>query len=143
MDETRASIKLPAPSRHARLRRRWPWLFVLAPLILLNVHCAATGYLHAHLDLLLGRPSWKVYGLGGADQRDLAWIMRRRYNVRLNTVAGCVVNDLIVDYARTYNGIIRADLRTQYGRDAINECEDEALSRRHDRWAQKLGYVKR
>lgn len=75
----------------------------------------------AETDFAAGRYRMLVYGLrGSSDDKRLA-----KHGVEVKPIAGCIVNDGILEGARVYNEVMREKLKAKLGRDVFND-KDQA-----------------
>ncbi len=64
------------------------------------------------------------------EEEEYARLLKERYGVELNYVAGCVVTEELVGYADGYNSTSKQLLEQKYGKDIFAECRRLA---HHDR----------
>jgi hypothetical protein len=84
------------------------------------------GMLVAWADGFSEHDEIKVYGLPFAWDREYARLLRERYGVTVNFVAGCVVTRDLQHYADGYNAVSEARVRSRFGKDVFGECANEA-----------------
>ena len=77
----------------------------------------------AEADFAAGNYRILVYGLRSSDSSFDLRLAKEGVHVR--AIAGCVVNDGILDGARVYNEVMREKLKAKLGRDVFND-KDEA-----------------
>jgi len=83
------------------------------------------GTLAARWDISHGRYRILTYGLASLDRGEYARTVRDRYGVEIRTIAGCRVDDSLVDYARGYDVAMKAALQQHYKRDVLAEAASE------------------
>lgn len=86
-----------------------------------KAEAAKTARKQAETDFAAGRYRMLVYGLrGSSDDKRLT-----KHGVEVKPIAGCIVNDGILEGARVYNEVMREKLKAKLGRDVFND-QDEA-----------------
>ena len=68
----------------------------------------------------------QVYGLPFPWDGEYARLLRERYGVKVNYVAGCVVTQDLVWYVDGYNSISEPRIRKRFGKDIFAECAADA-----------------
>ena len=98
------------------IRHAFVFAFLLNSILVLTFVFGAgqIGFLQAKYDIYRGRYKVKGYGLMpffgcGGDY----WLLRA-YGIECQAVAGCVVNDFIIDYVRNYNAVMRPVIREKF-----------------------------
>jgi hypothetical protein len=84
------------------------------------------GMIAAWADGARGHNEVKVFGLPPPWVREYARLVRERYGVEVNAVAGCVVSPDLVWYVDGYNSVSEPRIRARHGKDIFAECADEA-----------------
>jgi hypothetical protein len=108
----------------------WGVAFAAALALALLWHQAAylRGMLRARLDHARGHHEVKTYGGPPAapeveeEHDEYVRLLRARYGVVVNRVAGCVVTQELVRYVEGYNATSRGLPLEQYGKDIFAEC---------------------
>lgn len=77
-------------------------------------------------DFARGHPRILTYGLPVHWINEYREVLARDYGVKLETVAGCVVSDPLVDYVDTYNETIEGYLVSVHGPDLFDKARREA-----------------
>ncbi len=80
-------------------------------------------------DLRNGTPRFLTYGYPGPATDLYAELLERRLGVALVPIAGCMVDDDIVDRAAGNNDVVIADLERRYGEGILGGIRDEAERR--------------
>lgn len=114
--------------------RTWLKRLTLARLILALVVLAIAwvlaawpfGAVMAHIDHLRGHDEVKTFGLPAEWSDDYAGLLRDRYGVELNSVAGCTPPVSLMQYVEGYNRVSESYLQQKYGKDILEECAEEA-----------------
>ena len=88
------------------------------------------GAARARVDLMIGKPEMKIYGLGFSWSVPYWNILENRYGIHSEVVSGCISTQRQSKYWQGYNRTIRAYFNKKYGRDIFQECNKEA----HDHW---------
>jgi len=84
------------------------------------------GMLVALFDDARGHYEIKVYGLPAEWSYEYARLMKLRYGVEINAVAGCIVTDQLVNYVAGYNAVSQPRIEERFGKDVFAECAEEA-----------------
>ncbi len=84
------------------------------------------GMIAAWADGARGHNEVKVCGLPPPWDGEYIRLVRQRYGVEVNAVAGCVVTQDLVRYVNGYNSVAKPRIRTQHGKDIFAECANEA-----------------
>jgi uncharacterized protein (TIGR03067 family) len=115
-------------------RRAWAGFAVVGLLLVVGWYVSAypRGMLMAHLDHALGHHEMKVYGLPEPWEEAYAELLRQRYGVKWNFVAGCVVPEELARYANGYNAVSRRLLIEKHGKDIFEECNAVAEQKWYD-----------
>ena len=93
---------------------------------------AASGYAgrdgaaEATQDIVNGHPKLKVFGLPAPWINEYAKLLKERLSIEQERIAGCVVNQDLLTYARAYNSVIQEEAEKKYGRDIFNQLWQEA-----------------
>lgn len=70
------------------------------------------GAREAEADLAGGKLILFTYGYQLGDEESYARLMKRQHNVTVIPIAGCVVTESLVRYARDYNAVVERHLRS-------------------------------
>ena len=70
--------------------------------------------------------SSQTFGYPAPWRGEYGRLLKERYGVQLNPVAGCCVTDSLVEYVRGYNEVSCRLFSKKYGRDISAECLNEA-----------------
>lgn len=84
------------------------------------------GAVMAHIDHWRGNDEVKTFGLPADWSDDYAVLLRDRYGVELNPVAGCTPSLSQMQYVEGYNRVSESYLKEQHGKDILEECAEEA-----------------
>ena len=84
------------------------------------------GMLMAFIDHACGHYEIQTYGYPVAWYREYSSLLREKYDVQLNMVAGCVVWPTLEWYVDGYNSVSESLLKDKYGQDIFRECSDLA-----------------
>jgi hypothetical protein len=85
------------------------------------------GMLAAYLDHSRGHYEVQTYGFPAEWRHEYARLLRERYGVELNAVAGCVVSHDLVAYVDGYNAASRRLLTARFGSDIFADCRRQAM----------------
>lgn len=96
------------------------WVLVL--FVLWFAASGLRGRLMAHIDLAAGHYEIKTYGFPDEWMDEYRKLLRKRYGMELNAVAGCLVTDWLESYVAGYNGVVKQALIEKYGKDILEEC---------------------
>jgi uncharacterized protein (TIGR03067 family) len=115
-------------------RRAWAGFAGVGLLLVVAWYASAypRGMLMAHLDHALGHHEMKVYGLPEPWEEEYAELLRQRYGVKWNFVAGCVVPEELARYANGYNAVSRRLLIEKHGKDIFAKCSALAEQQWYD-----------
>ena len=90
----------------------------------------ATAYLRGNLvarkDVRNGHYKVLAYGLPTAWRPQYARCLRERYNVELDTAAGCIVSQSLTEYVDGYHSVVAEATKRRFGRDIYAACVDQA-----------------
>ncbi|MBL9188725.1 MAG: hypothetical protein JNK23_14680 [Opitutaceae bacterium] len=78
-------------------------------------------------DIARGAPKLLRYGRTAASERHFSEILFDRFNVRLDPLAGCIVNEPLVNFADAYNASIHQFLAQKFGPSALADAERDAV----------------
>ncbi len=78
-----------------------------------------------------------TYGYPADFAGDYHAVLFEDYGVVTRTIAGCVVDDDLVRYARAYNAVMRRDLEQRFGSGLFKTVEKKATARYAARTASK------
>ena len=128
-------------------------LAIILALIISSVGCSSSGYCGSPLDLSeYGHRNGKREALNDIRNNDIsikafglphpataiyAEILKEKINVRYHAIAGCVVDQALVDYANSYNSVVDHYLQERYGKDILQTLWNEAERRYHAAEAKK------
>jgi hypothetical protein len=84
---------------------------------------AKEGRLEAERDIREGRLILRTYGFAGGAPTPAAAQLYKRYGIRSEAVAGCVVNPAIIAETAAYNEVMKAEIRKRFGEKALDELE--------------------
>ena len=87
------------------------------------------GRADAKADLSHGRFRELGFGLPAPWLPLYASILKERYGVEFEGVAGCMVTQETVNYVRGYNAVSAEAILRRFGRDVLTEAEQEASRR--------------
>ena len=79
-----------------------------------------------------------LYGMPHAQDRMFASFLKKKYNITLVIVAGCIVTQEIRDRADGYNKVIFEYLKKKYKENVIEEAEEKARKQ----WEQENSSIK-
>ena len=89
-----------------------------------------SAYLHGALDAWVdrarGQSKFKSYGYVMGWEGEYRRLLRDRYGVTVEPVAGCLVTEDLVRYVHGYNDVSCARLQARFGKDIFAECKKEA-----------------
>jgi hypothetical protein len=85
--------------------------------------------LGAYLDHACGHYEVKTYGYPAPWRWEYGLLLKQKYGVELNAIAGCCVTEELERYVSGYNAASRSLLRARYGKDIFAECADVAERR--------------
>jgi len=92
------------------------WLFCAWP----------RGAIMAHVDHIRGHAEIKTFGLPASWRGEYGRLLQEKYNVKLNTVAGCCVTPGLVSYVGGYNQVAKWYAIRRIGKDVFQECAEQA-----------------
>src|SRR5438105_1225678 len=85
-------------------------IFVLALFLVLcwfwSMSAPIRGHLAAHLDVHRGRYQVLGYGLANLSRSEYGRCLRERYNIEFRPVAGCIVSESLISYAKAYQSVV-------------------------------------
>lgn len=84
------------------------------------------GMVVAWFDHARGHYEIKVYGFPAPWSCEYARLLKLRYGIEVNAVAGCVVTEQLVHYVAGYNAVSQPRIETRFGKDVFAECADDA-----------------
>lgn len=84
------------------------------------------GQLAARFDVARGRYLLQTYGLPVPWINEEGRILRQRYGIQMEAVAGCVVSPPLVNYVDAYDDYVVAAANRRFGRDVFKESREEA-----------------
>jgi hypothetical protein len=118
-----------------KLRVFLPWVVVvLAATAVLGCDDSkakwrAEGRAQAESDIAVGKLCVKTYGLPAPWSQKYEALVKEKYGVEFDTVAGCVVSDELVERTAGYNEPMLREIRRQFGPDALEKLTEEARAR--------------
>jgi hypothetical protein len=80
----------------------------------------------ARIDLSRGRYKVLTYGLPVPWFSEYARLLRERYGIRVQAVAGCIVSEPLIRYVESYNRLVEEAAAKKFGRDVFKECAMDA-----------------
>ena len=120
MKHALAAILILAASLHgAEPKESFPQFMNLS-----KREAAAVARKQADADFTVGRYRILVYGLRGKNSP--AEERLAKAGVEYKAIAGCIVNDGILEGARVYNEVMREKLKAKLGRDIFDENKTES-----------------
>jgi hypothetical protein len=84
------------------------------------------GVVGACIDQGLGHYEVKTYGYPAPWRGEHARLLKQRYGVELNAVAGCCVTEELTQYVSGYNATSGGLLLLRHGHDIFAECAELA-----------------
>jgi hypothetical protein len=120
------------PAKLLCSRRAWVAALCcgVAAIVLWFVAAYPRGAVAAYLEHTRGHREVKTFGYPPPERREYARLLRERYGVEVNVVAGCVVTEELVQYVKGYNAVSKWLLKEEFGRDIFAECWEEARRKR-------------
>jgi hypothetical protein len=88
----------------------------------------AEGRAEAERDLAAGKLGLKSYGLPVRWQRKYHEMAREKLGVEYNVVAGCMVDDELVEQTEGYNEPMLREINRRHGSDALDKVWEAAKS---------------
>ncbi|MBN9516933.1 hypothetical protein J0H58_00210 [bacterium] len=85
------------------------------------------GVTAAWVDAARGHDEIQAYGYPEPKRFESARLLRERYGVHTNTVAGCVVTYELRWYVSGYNSVSIPNINARHGKDVFEECYEEAF----------------
>ena|GEM_PF-4980935 len=110
------------------LKSRWTWVAVLMAILVWHFGAYYRGAFAATIDGVRGHD--EIQSFGGPptiQQVEYHQLLKKRYGVEPNIVAGCVVSETLVRYVHGYNDVTKQRLKKKHGRDIFTECWAEAV----------------
>jgi hypothetical protein len=86
------------------------------------------GTISARIDVKHGRYKQLGYGLPVPWRAGYEILLRKRYGVEAEVIAGCVVTRYLKDYVAAYNEVSEGAANIRYEHDVFKEVSDEAMS---------------
>lgn len=86
-----------------------------------------SGRIDAKIDLAHGRYRELGYGLPPPRMPEYISLLRQRYGVEYDAVAGCTVSKDLVDYVDAYDEVSTAAISRRFGHDIFKEVADETI----------------
>jgi len=84
------------------------------------------GRIAAHIDVARGHYKILGYGLPVVWQPAYARILKERYGIEYEGVAGCIVSDSLVSYVEGYDAVSTHAANRKFGSDIFRKASDEA-----------------
>ncbi|MFA6564620.1 MAG: hypothetical protein WCV00_22130 [Verrucomicrobiia bacterium] len=84
------------------------------------------GYIVARFDVARGHYEVQTCGLPAKWRPDYARLLRERYDIKLRSVASCIVSHSLGSYVRGYNAASIPAAKHKFGHDVFAECEADA-----------------
>jgi hypothetical protein len=110
-------------SRHKKLDA---FLLIVCSVVLWELATPLRGNLAARYDLARGKHRILNFGLPPLWLPEYARLLRERFGVELDAVAGCTVSQQLVSYGEAYDKVTAAAAIRKYGHDIFRECAEEA-----------------
>lgn len=86
------------------------------------------GKFEAHLDLMGGSHSIRIYGTQDGDEFLYYESLAREYDVEVVAVAGCIVSSELQEKTRGYNEVMEASIEKRYGQGMLERLWRRARS---------------
>jgi hypothetical protein len=90
---------------------------------------ARDGTKEAQTDIARNAPKVYLYGRIGADIDYRTAILKQRFGVVIDPLAGCIVSEPLVRFADDYNAEVRTFIAERFGPMAFEDAEKEAFAR--------------
>jgi len=87
------------------------------------------GMIDAKVDFASGKLRIESYGLASGWSRDYKLILKEKYGIEHDSVAGCLVSPWITGHAKAYNKEMKEKIKERYGDSIFEDSIEEA---RHD-----------
>jgi hypothetical protein len=124
---------------HPRLSIALPLACLLAEFGVWDLSSGYRGQLVAHIDLARGHYKTLFFGLPTSSRPEYIRLLRERYGIELQVVAGCVVSQSLFAYAMGYNTVSMNAANRKFGRDVFRETAIAAGRNWRNRAAPRLG----
>jgi hypothetical protein len=85
-----------------------------------------SGFIQAKIDISRGVLAHRTYGSPVSWYDQYAVLLADRYKIRLERVAGCIVDDRLVERTRGYNQTMEKRALEKHGKDVFAECRADA-----------------
>jgi hypothetical protein len=86
------------------------------------------GKKEAQADISRGAPKLFLYGKTRADIEERTVLLKQRFGVTLDPLAGCIVSEPLVTFADSYNAEVRGFIAAKFGPTAFDDLDREALA---------------
>jgi hypothetical protein len=103
----------------------------------LNEYGHRNGKREALNDIRNNDISIKAFGLPHPATAIYAEILKEKIDVRYDAIAGCAVDQALVEYANSYNSVVDHYLQDRYGKDILQTLWKEAEQRYYAAEAKK------
>ena len=84
------------------------------------------GAAEAKKDIASGNPRLMTYGLPAPSMEEFSVLLYAKLGISCHMIAGCVVTDDLIKYARDYNGVITKYAEKKFGAGIISKIMEEA-----------------
>lgn len=84
------------------------------------------GHLDARYDVLRGNYRVLSYGMPGLWHDEWKQLLKERYQITNDAVAGCMVSGSLIAYVRAYNKVSIIAANEKFGHDIFAEISEEA-----------------
>ncbi len=85
------------------------------------------GYLQAKWDLSRGNYRIKAVGLPRACEPQYKDLLRQRYHVNVDTVAGCTPSRWELAYSEAYDTLAERAIQDRFQKNVFDECYNDAI----------------
>jgi len=93
----------------------WPWPFA-----------GLGGQLDARIDLWSGSYKVLTIGLPSPWRAEYIRLLQKRFGIRVQKMADCIVSESLVSYVRNYNEVSISAASHRVGHDPFRECDEDA-----------------
>ena len=90
---------------------------------------AQRGTRDAHADIARGRLAFRVAGLPDVSTFAYWDLLKSRLGVEIEGVAGCIVDEEIVESLGAYNKVMEAEIKRRHGKNVLKRLREEAQQR--------------
>jgi hypothetical protein len=85
------------------------------------------GKKEAATDISRGKPKLYLYGTTAADVRERAVVLKERFGVESEPLAGCIVSQPLVAFVNAYNTANRSYVADRFGPTAFDAADRDAM----------------